>query len=105
MCFTPLGITGRLSIAVGGLLMLTTLIAEKKDPPVGPYCWAGADDGGNAVFIPCHQSPTRQITEVDLDLASLSKLRIHTGGEIITVSREQILKALAEWRGAGRANP
>lgn len=96
---------GRLLIAVCGLLTLTTVIAETKDSAVGPSCWAGTNDGGRAIFIPCHPSAQHGITDLDLDLATLSKLRIHIGEETITVSREQVLKALADWQAENRAKP
>jgi hypothetical protein len=71
------------------MLVAAIAVAETKDAAIGPYCWAGTDDNGKAVFIPCHRSGQLGIKDLDIDLASLSKLRIHIGDETITVSREQ----------------
>jgi hypothetical protein len=95
----------RLSIACGALLLSAIATAETKEAAVGPYCWAGTDDNGKAVFIPCHRSERHGIKDADLDLASLSRLRIHISAETITVSPEQLSKALAGWREENRTKP
>jgi hypothetical protein len=93
----------RLLLVLGAMLMSAIAVAETKNTATGPYCWAGGDENGKARFIPCHPEERPSVKDVDLDLAALSKLRIHIDNETITVSREQLLKALPEWRAAPRA--
>jgi hypothetical protein len=95
----------RLLLALGTMLISAIAMAETKNSTIGPYCWAGTDENGKARFIPCHPEERHGTTDVDLDLAALSRLRIHIGEETITVSREQVLKALADWRAETRAKP
>ena len=96
----------RRSLIVLGLILVSVLaVAETKLTATGPYCWAGNDDSGKAIFVPCHQNQQYGIADINLDVDTLSGLKIHIGTETITVSREQVLKALAGWREENRAKP
>jgi hypothetical protein len=71
----------------------------------GPFCWAGKDDHGTDVFVPCRPKERYGIVDLNLDMDTLAGLRIHNGSETIRVSREQLLAALADWRELNRAKP
>ena len=73
---------------------------------MGPFCWAGKDDHGKDIFVPCHSTKEQHgIVDVALNIDTLAGLRINTGSETIMVSREQALKALEEWRAENHAKP
>jgi hypothetical protein len=60
---------------------------------------------GQAIFASCHPREQHDTKDLDLDLATLSRSKIHVGEETVTVSRDQISEALAGWRAANQARP
>jgi hypothetical protein len=84
------------------LLACLAAPASASEVEVGPFCWAGRDSNGQDKFIPCHP---RQETTLVLDPTSFGGLRIIFGSHKISVSREQLLKALEGWEAESRAKP
>jgi len=89
-------------LLVGAFLCMYSVDIFAASSESGPFCWAGKTDDGQEKFIPCH--PRTGETTVRLD-ASFERLRIIIGLRTITVSREQVLKALEGWEAESRAKP
>jgi hypothetical protein len=69
----------------------------------GPFCWAGIGEDGRDRYIPCHHHAQEVI--LYLDESSFGSLRLVLGSRTVIASREQVLKALANWELENRAKP
>jgi hypothetical protein len=89
------------------LLLLVVFVASlASEESQGPFCWAGFDDSGKDKFIPCYQTKTNDLPILNLDTKAFKGLRVCGEDQCVTVSREQFLTALEEWRQAEkRAKP